>query len=84
MRKLIAFMAIMLIAATSALALDLTDPVLSGKSDKDVSTTLTITNDGSKDIFDIQLNSSAASKYKITFKNVPSTLKSGKTAKVTW
>jgi len=86
MRKLLLFATILALCVGTVAALQITSPTLGSSNaerDSNVSATFTITNDGTSILFGFIVSSSAATKYHVTFENVPQSLGPGSSATIT-
>ncbi len=83
MRKLLILIAVLSFCLSTASALQISAPTLSGDRGTDVSTTFTITNDGTVVLSNITPSSSADAKYNVKFENVPQSLAPGATVTIT-
>ncbi len=83
MKKLLLVLAILSFCMSTASALQISTPTLSGERNANVSTTVTITNDGSAVVSNLQLTSTADSKYNIRFENIPQSIAPSQSAIVT-
>jgi uncharacterized membrane protein len=77
MRKLLILYTILAFCLSTVSALQISTPTLSGDRNTNISTTVTITNDGSSVVTNLQLTSTADAKYKIKFENIPSSIAPG-------
>lgn len=83
MKQTTLLIAMALLCAVAASALQISTPTIIGAKGAYASTTFTIYNDGSSTLNSFQITSSAESKYQISFQNIPSTLAPGQTSTVT-
>jgi uncharacterized membrane protein len=83
MRKLLILYTILAFCLSTVSALQVSNPVLSGERDANISTTLTITNDGTATVTNLQVSSSADSKYQVKFENIPNSIAPGSSGIVT-
>ncbi len=83
MRKLLILYTILAFCFSSVSALQISTPTLSGERNANISTSITVTNDGSTVVSNLQFASTADSRYSIRFDNIPNSIAPGSSAVVT-
>src|SRR3990172_2181685 len=83
MRKLLILYTMLAFCFSTVSALQISTPTLSGERNADISTSITVTNDGSTVVSSLQFASTADSRYSIRFDNIPSSIAPGSSAVVT-
>ncbi len=83
MRKLFILWTVLAFCLSTVSALQVSNPVLSGERNANISTTVTITNDGSSVVSNLHITSTADTKYNIIFDNIPNSIAPGSSGVVT-
>ncbi len=83
MRKLLILYTILAFCLSTVSALQISTPTLSGDRNANISTTVTITNNGTTVVSNLLLTSTADAQYNIRFDNVPSSIAPSNSAVIT-